>query len=279
MISMWRTTISGLVFLLMILFLPSIEVTLQASEAKPFPYELNLATDLSLLLTGTAASGLSLYLYSSKSVPGRWETITLQKKHLNVLDRQAVGRRCKGAGEASDALTATAVAAPLFFTLPFLARNENMKALTLTTMYAEAMALTVGINGITKSLVRRNRPYMYVNNIFERSPRNRFSSSSFYSLHTSLAFGSMAFLSTIILDLYDSPLKYIAPAGSLVIAGLAGYFRFAAHLHFPTDIIAGAAIGGLIGYLIPAIHKLHSDAVTVSLVTGSINGIRVEMRI
>jgi membrane-associated phospholipid phosphatase len=251
---------------------------LSASESEVFPYHLDLEVDAALLATGAAATGASLYLYSIKPVPGRWEILSHTKNSLNRLDRQAVGRHLRGAVEASDALAIGACVSPLLLSAAYVAKNENINASTLTVMYAEVAALLFGINGLCKDLVHRDRPYLYVNNPFERSPRNRFSASSFYSLHTTLAFGSMTFLSTLVGDLYAPWLKYAVLAGSLSVAGLTGYFRFASGTHFPTDIIAGAAVGGIIGYLIPAIHKLRSDTYSVSVILGENNGLRFGLR-
>jgi membrane-associated phospholipid phosphatase len=251
---------------------------LGAPETEVFPYRLNLATDAALLSVGCATVGLSVYLYGIQPVPGWWETVTLNKKDLNQLDRQAVGRHLKGASTASDVLAISASAYPLFLTIPYLLNKENINALTITVMYAEVALLVGGINGLCKGLVHRKRPYLYVNNFLERSPRNKYSASSFYSLHTTFAFGSMVFLSTVFGDLYNSWLKYAILAGSLSVAGLTGYFRFASGLHFPTDIIVGGAIGSIIGYIVPAIHKIRSDNFTVSVVVGRGYGLQFGMR-
>ena len=262
-------------FIFLLLFA---DETLGASETEVFPYRLNLAADAALLSVGCASVGLSIFLYGIQPVPGWRETVTLNKKDLNPLDRQAVGRHLKGARTGSDVLAISASASPLFLTIPYLLNKENMNALTITVMYAEVAVLVAGINGVCKSLVHRKRPYLYVNNLFERSPRNKSSASSFYSLHSTFAFGSMVFLSTVIGDLYDSCLKYAILAGSLSVAGLTGYFRFAAGLHFPTDIIVGGAIGSVIGYLVPAIHKIRSDNFTMSVVVGRGYGLQFGIR-
>ena len=261
-----------------ILVLLSARPELSASEASAFPYRLDAATDATLLSVGCAAAGVSLYLYSIRPVPGWLETIRAQKDNLSEWDRPAVGRHLTGASEASDALTVAASVTPLLLTIPYLQKRENMHALTLAVMYAEVMIFVQAANGMSKALVNRKRPYLYVNNLFERKPRDGFSSSSFYSLHASLAFGSMVFLSTAVCDLFKSELRYLVLAGALPVAALAGYFRFAAGLHFPTDIIAGALIGTIIGYLIPAMHKFRSDAVTISFFSGRMTGIQAGMR-
>jgi membrane-associated phospholipid phosphatase len=46
----------------------------------------------------------------------------------------------------------------------------------------------------------------------------------------------------------------------LAAAGTVGYLRFAAGRHYPTDILAGALIGSLVGWLVPQLHEIDSEA-------------------
>jgi membrane-associated phospholipid phosphatase len=270
-----RSSILRIVFIILSAFTCT---SLAASETEPFPYRLNITTEAVLLTAGCAAGGAGLYLHLIQPVPGWWETITLNKRSLPFPDRYAVGRNLPGAAVASSVLAVSASVFPLFLTVPYLIEKENKNALTLAVMYIETSILVAAINGVCRSLVHRKRPYMYVNNIFERSPRDKYSSSSFYSLHASIAFSSMTFLSTVVCDLYHTSLKYLILVGSLPFAGLTGYLRFAAGLHFPTDIIAGAVVGSVIGYLVPTIHKLHSENITLAIAAGSESRISINKR-
>jgi membrane-associated phospholipid phosphatase len=263
---------------LFILVLLTARTGLAAPEQGAFPYRLDTAIDAPLLSVGCVTASVSLYLYSVRPVAGWLETIRARRGNLNGLDRPAVGMHLAGAALTSDVLTITASVAPLLLAVPYLKKREYMNSLTLVVMYAEVLLFVEAANVMCKSLVNRKRPYMYVSNLFERKPRDRFSSSSFYSLHTSLAFGSMVFLSTAVGDLFQSGIRYLVLAGALPIAAAAGYFRFAAGLHFPTDILAGALIGSVIGYCIPALHRLSSDTIGVSFFSGETTGIKVQLR-
>ena len=53
----------------------------------------------------------------------------------------------------------------------------------------------------------------------------------------------------------DSSLKPYVWGTSLLFAATVGYLRFAAGMHYPTDILTGALVGSAIGYLIPLLHK------------------------
>jgi membrane-associated phospholipid phosphatase len=264
------------IFFILVLF--TARTGLTAPEPGGFPYRLVTEIDAPLLSVGCAAAGVSLYLYSVRPAAGWLETIRARKGNLNEFDRPAVGMYLPGAALASDVLTAAASVTPLLLTVPYLKKREYVKAVTLAVMYAEVLLFVEAVNVMCKSLVNRKRPYMYVSNLFDRKPRDRFSSSSFYSLHASIAFGSMVFLSTAVCDLFESGLRYLVFAGALTLAGAAGYLRFAAGLHFPTDILAGALIGTVIGYCIPALHRLRSDTIGVSFFSGEVTGIQVQLR-
>ena len=50
--------------------------------------------------------------------------------------------------------------------------------------------------------------------------------------------------------------KVLVWTGAIILPAVVGYLRVRAGRHFPTDVIAGYAIGGAIGYLVPFLHKM-----------------------
>jgi membrane-associated phospholipid phosphatase len=123
-------------------------------------------------------------------------------------------------------------------------------------MYIESIVIESGLNGIVKSTVGRKRPYVYNPDIPVEKKTGTDAVRSFYSGHTSTAFNSAVFLSVVFSDYYpESVLRYIIWSGSLLLASATGYLRYRAGKHYLTDIIAGAAMGSLTGYMVPAIHR------------------------
>ncbi len=57
----------------------------------------------------------------------------------------------------------------------------------------------------------------------------------------------------------DSHSKNLVWAGCLATASVTGYLRYAAGYHFPTDILAGAALGAFTGWLVPQLHEIDQD--------------------
>jgi membrane-associated phospholipid phosphatase len=75
-----------------------------------------------------------------------------------------------------------------------------------------------------------------------------------------VAFASAVFISTVYSDYNPhSEWKPYIWAGSLLTASVVGYLRYEAGMHFPTDILVGALVGGTIGHVIPWLHRVGQE--------------------
>ena len=84
----------------------------------------------------------------------------------------------------------------------------------------------------------------------------------FFSGHTSYSFYSATFISKVFSDMNpDSNFRYAVFGLTHAVAAFVGYMRYEAGKHFPTDVIAGAAVGSLIGYLVPELHANASERI------------------
>ena len=132
--------------------------------------------------------------------------------------------------------------------------------LTIGLMYAEAMATTFLTKVIVKQAVYRERPYMY----FSDTPRELVVSEkhddSFFSGHTAYAFTAASFASYVF-SKYNPESAWRIPVtvASFSLASAVAAFRVASGSHFMTDVLAGAAIGTIIGLAVPALHTLFAD--------------------
>ena len=143
--------------------------------------------------------------------------------------------------------------------LPFasLASQEvQEQAGTYLFMYGEVLVSTGLITAAIKGWTERARPYVYNNSVPLEDRISSSSMRSFVSGHKALAFGAASFMSTTYMDLHpDDPFRWVVLAGTFGAAGIVGYMRVESGQHFPTDVIAGAAIGTAIGWAIPALHR------------------------
>jgi undecaprenyl-diphosphatase len=177
------------------------------------------------------------------------------------------------------------VGAYALLVLPAVSLLENIgdlnTVLTYGIMYAEAFFLTYGTKELLKHTVNRNRPYNYFDPIPDGMEDDYF--NSFPSGHTSLAFMAAGFLTATFSAEYPaSPWKGPVIGVAYSLAAGVGAGRILSGDHFLTDVLAGAAIGSLYGYLVPALHrkKNNSNGVgnTVTLIP-VLNGLVVQVKL
>ena len=135
-----------------------------------------------------------------------------------------------------------------------LSKKIRSKAAFLTygIMYVQAFIFTFGIRAILKNMIYRYRPYMYFDGFPAASDFHR----SFPSGTAALAFLPATFLSVIFAaEFPNSPLKVPVIVGSHMMAAAIGATRIFNGTHFLTDVLAGAVIGMLFGWLIPTLHN------------------------
>jgi membrane-associated phospholipid phosphatase len=140
---------------------------------------------------------------------------------------------------------------------------------TVAVMFGETLLLANGLTQVSKTVFRRVRPFVYNDDAAIPPDRktSRGARQSFPSGHAATAFASAVFLSTVYARLYPaSPARPWIWGGSLALAGTVGYLRYHAGRHFPTDILAGAALGGVVGWIVPRMHE--GDRVRVMAAPG-----------
>ena len=228
-----------------------------------FPYESSSATELTSLGSGAALFALGFWA-DAGDVENRplisEEIATLDPKLLLGMDRSATRKWSPASGKLSDFLMYSAALAPLSLSLT---DRGSPEAKTLTFMHVETLLINGGATYLLKNLFRRTRPFVY-----NQDPRipdslrmSRTARRSFPSGHTSTAFASMVFMATVYGQMYpESETKNWVWAGCLATAGVTGYMRYSAGYHFPTDILAGAALGAFTGWLVPQLHEVSSDS-------------------
>jgi membrane-associated phospholipid phosphatase len=176
----------------------------------------------------------------------------LDKKGVNMPDRGLMFPYNK----LLDTISDYSVYALLLLPALSLAGNvKNAKTwLTYGVMYAEAFCLTFGTKDLLKNAIIRYRPYMYSGGIPDGMTADYY--NSFPSGSTALAFLSAGFLSAAFSAEYpDSKWKIPVITGAYTLAAGVAACRIVSGSHFLTDVLAGAAIGSLYGWVIPALHK------------------------
>lgn len=237
------------------------------AQERTFPYALGRQDALLL----PAGAGLSLLAEAVAPDPKpftRAGLAALSPDGVNAFDRVAARSWSEAWGTASDrsrdALLGTAV---LLSFAPPVADGRWRDAVTLGVMFTEAALLVEGTTYLAKDLVGRRRPWVY-NTSLSVDERLALSAAdpldarrSFFSGHASSAFALATLLSTVYADVHGRSRGSDALwAASLSVAALTGAARVRAGMHYPTDVLAGAAVGFGIGRLVPALHRVEGTS-------------------
>lgn len=231
------------------------------------PFEVNLDVDLQLTLTGLLiTAGPTMMQRSMLDVT----LDPLPTIGLPIVDRGVVGNDSGSARAWSDRLLYAQVALPhLLNALDVLISQHSNQMLTIgleSMVLLETAAMTNLVTVMAKTLVGRPRPFMFdPNTTFEeRSGHGSF--ESFPSGHTSVAFSMATAYSYLFMKKHPSS-PFVIPLwiGSHLVAGGVGLLRVEAGRHFWTDVVAGAALGSAIGFLVPYLHLRDGDADNVGI--------------
>jgi membrane-associated phospholipid phosphatase len=225
------------------------------------PYTISWEKDGYIIGAGTITGFAALALDKSVHSLTLLEVSQLSRESVNWFDRNAIYRYSSSASHASDVLYTIAFAAPS----ALLADQSIRKDLqTITLMYLETFGWVGSVTELTKASVRRLRPFVYNPDVPFDNKSSSDSRKSFLSGHSSVAFASAAFISTVYSDYNpNSEWKPYIWAGSLLTASVVGILRYEAGAHFPTDIIASAVVGSVIGYTIPWLHRVGKENISI----------------
>jgi membrane-associated phospholipid phosphatase len=219
-----------------------------AQEAAPAEPKVNWALDGTI--TGVAVLGTALMSLVPVDTSTRWRT------QLLSWDRSLEGRTSAGAARTSDILATVDVIMPLGLLLGQSGMTEAYGKRSL--LYGEAVMVSLLVNGVTKYLVGRPRPYVYSND-----PRvqdyahgeGKDSRLSFYSGHASTTFAaSVAGAYLFAQNTTDKRARATVWGFELALAGATANLRTRAGKHFYSDVVVGALVGAAIGFAVPRLH-------------------------
>ena len=211
------------------------------------PYDLNSEVT-AVTMTSAAAFTLGAWLLQPEIEPSARGS----QSRINPLDRWVVGNDSEVAADLSDVLLITIAAAPMIIDGFDVGLNGESFVDSFgpdALVYLQTQLVTVAITQLVKLGLRRPRPYTYRAD-FDASEAGVEDYVSFFSGHTSVAFAAAVSFSMTTGRRHPGSRGW-AWGGSLALATTIGMLRVAAGKHFVTDVLAGAAIGGLIGWLVP----------------------------
>lgn len=123
---------------------------------------------------------------------------------------------------------------------------------------AGAYSITGGVTYVIKKTVGRERPYgrnCDLNQNYSADCLSRNRNQSFISGHASFAFTAAGLVCAQHgeFNIYGGKADAAACTAAMGMAGTTGLLRILADKHYATDVLAGAAVGFLSGYVLPSL--------------------------
>lgn len=217
------------------------------------PYQLSRKLDIPLAVGSGATLIAGEALVISVKPLTSAQVASLDPQQVNGFDRPATENYSKQAANIS---TYMAIGSALFPASLLTSRQVRHDLVPIVVMGLETGALVTGLSGLSKSLVKRTRPFVYnpeAPDDRKTTPDARF---SFFSEHTSST-AALTFFTASLVSQYShsQAVKYASWTCAILYPAAVGYFRYASGNHFPTDVISGYVIGAGTGLLIPYLHR------------------------
>jgi membrane-associated phospholipid phosphatase len=216
-------------------------------------YQLQTGRELSLLGAGVGAIGLSAAIDGKTQALDAKTIEALSAREAPVIDRWVTRQWSPAARRISDKLLLGSLALPatMYFDQP--ARTEAGK---VGLLYWQTLLLCAGATNLTKTLVKRPRPFLYNPELPLEMKQYKDGRYSFFSGHTSLCAAASFLSAQLYNDFYpDSKGKPYVWAAAATLPALTGYLRVRAGKHYLTDVLVGYGVGALIGTLVPRWHR------------------------
>ena len=216
-------------------------------------YRLSIKTDALVAGTGIAMAAIGTSLDASSMKLTRAQAENFNPKDINWLDRSAAYRYSGDLKKVSDKLGMFTWIAPLGLLLDQEIRGDYA---TIATMFLESQLLAYSAPIIAKRSIKRYRPYVYNTSLTYDEKTAGNPGESFFASQTTAIFTSAVFISKVYSDYYpDSKLSAFIWGSSLLAAGAITYVCYETGTHYLTDLLAGAIVGGFIGYAVPELHR------------------------
>jgi membrane-associated phospholipid phosphatase len=251
------------------------------SDSTIHPYNINYWVTGSILTIGATTNLFGISKILGKADLTRLEIETLDKNIINDLDSWALEQDPATMGSFEKYSDVTLIASVLLPGFLLFDKKIRQDKYDILLMYLETMSITTNIfewSFFGPTFQNRLRPVVYYNQLSYEERFSGHNRNSFYSGHVASVAASTFFMVKVFSD-YNPGIgnnKYLLYAAATIPPLLLGYFRLKALKHFPSDIMVGIAVGALCGILIPELHRINSERISLGIYS-SFEGVGLSM--
>tara|TARA_R110002050_G_scaffold200591_1_gene335523 strand:- start:67340 stop:68155 length:816 start_codon:yes stop_codon:yes gene_type:complete len=240
-----------------------------------FPYVIKPKLDYSIIGAGAISLTTGMVLTSNDQILTQAEINSFYPNQVNALDRPTIYNHNEAAKTASNVFVAGAILSPISL---LGIKEVRQHYLTVGIMGMEVLMVSYGLISTTKTIALRTRPYVYNPEIAMEEKQTLDARYSFFSGHTAGAASMTFFAARVYSDTHPNgkwkPMVWTAAA---VVPALVGWTRVEAGMHFPTDVLAGYAVGAAIGYFVPVFHLKKDDSKASWNLQPNMNGLALKV--
>jgi membrane-associated phospholipid phosphatase len=235
------------------------------------PYHVNYWITGGIIAVGIPAILIGSPLITNKSKLTIAELQSLNRNDINPIDRWALNLDPSKMSYYANVSDITLTGIILLPALTLFDHNIRQDWLDIALMYAETQIIVNDIYlyaPFGPLFQNRYRPAVYYDALGTSGARmTAWNRSSFYSGHVASAAAATFFTVKIFCDYHPElgNMKYLLYGAAAIPPLIEGYLRMKALDHFPSDILVGLGVGALCGILIPEIHRIKIENVSMGL--------------
>ena len=235
------------------------------------PYHVNYWVTGGIFIVGIPAILIGSPLITNKSPLTIADLQTLDRGDINPIDRWALKQDPSKMGYYANLSDNTLTGIILLPALTLFDHDIRQDWLDIALMYAETQIIVNDIYlyaPFGPLFQNRYRPAVYYDALGTSGARTTaWNRSSFYSGHVASAAAATFFTAKVFCDYYPELgcNKYLIYGAAAIPPLIEGYFRMKALDHFPSDILVGFGVGALCGILMPELHRIKIENVSMGL--------------
>jgi membrane-associated phospholipid phosphatase len=220
-----------------------------AQEVVGTAYRLRLEVDLPIVLIGGAVASSFFFM---DEAPGVACAPECDRSRLNALDRPSAGNYDPNWSKVGNIATAATMLAPIAV---LTIDRGFQRGLNDSLVVAEAALVASALQITVSYAAARPRPRVYGTEapLGQRTDAN--AARSFFSGHVANTVATTVAGFRTYQRLHRPAIAWTLLGLGLAGSTFVGVSRVAAGSHFPTDVVAGAAVGAGMGLALPAMHS------------------------